>query len=136
MNKKKIRSISSCLQIIYKTATLKIQKTRKIIKKQLLEEFFTPWRFFPWILWFFLVWPEAATTDDKKKKGILRNFAKFRGKHLCQRLFFNKVVFLCFLFSFLIQVFSWEICEIFKNTFFIEHLLTTFSVWLFFRTYL
>ena len=25
------------------------------------------------------------------KKGILRNFAKFTGKHLCQRLFFNKV---------------------------------------------
>ena len=25
------------------------------------------------------------------KKGVLRNFAKFKGKHLCQRLFFNKV---------------------------------------------
>ena len=25
------------------------------------------------------------------KKGILRNSAKFTGKHLCQRLFFNKV---------------------------------------------
>ena len=25
------------------------------------------------------------------KKGVLRSFAKFRGKHLCQRLFFNKV---------------------------------------------
>ena len=25
------------------------------------------------------------------KKGVLRNFAKFIGKHLCQRLFFNKV---------------------------------------------
>ena len=24
-------------------------------------------------------------------KGVLRNFAKFAGKHLCQRLFFNKV---------------------------------------------
>ena len=24
-------------------------------------------------------------------KGILRNFEKFTGKHLCQRLFFNKV---------------------------------------------
>ena len=28
---------------------------------------------------------EAATG------GVLRNFAKFTGKHLCQRLFFNKV---------------------------------------------
>ena len=25
------------------------------------------------------------------KKGILRNFPKFSGKHLCQGLFFNKV---------------------------------------------
>ena len=25
------------------------------------------------------------------KKGVLRNFAKFTGKHLCQCLFFNKV---------------------------------------------
>ena len=26
-----------------------------------------------------------------RKKGVLRNFAKFTGKHLCQSLFFNKV---------------------------------------------
>ena len=32
---------------------------------------------------------EAATGGDKK--GFLRNFAKFTGKHLCQSLFFNKV---------------------------------------------
>ena len=25
------------------------------------------------------------------EKGVLRNFAKFTGKHLCQSLFFNKV---------------------------------------------
>ena len=25
------------------------------------------------------------------KKGVLRSFAKFTGKHLCQSLFFNKV---------------------------------------------
>ena len=25
------------------------------------------------------------------KKGVLKNFAKFTGKHLCQSLFFNKV---------------------------------------------
>ena len=28
------------------------------------------------------------------KKGILENFAKFTGKHLCQSLFFNKVAML------------------------------------------
>ena len=32
---------------------------------------------------------EVATGGDKK--GFLRNFAKFTGKHLCQSLFFNKV---------------------------------------------
>ena len=25
------------------------------------------------------------------KKGVVKNFAKFIGKHLCQSLFFNKV---------------------------------------------
>ena len=25
------------------------------------------------------------------RKGVLKNFAKFTGKHLCQSLFFNKV---------------------------------------------
>ena len=29
------------------------------------------------------------------KKGVLRNFAKFTGKHLCQILFFNKVAGPC-----------------------------------------
>ena len=28
-------------------------------------------------------------------KGVLRNFAKFTGKHLCQSFFFNKVVGAC-----------------------------------------
>ena len=27
-----------------------------------------------------------------KEKGVLKNFAKFKGKHLCQSLFFSKVV--------------------------------------------
>ena len=44
------------------------------------------------------------------KKGVLRNFAKFTGKHLCQRLFFIKKKTLA-------QVFSCEFCEISKNTF-------------------
>ena len=44
------------------------------------------------------------------KKGVLRNFAKFTGKHLCQ------VFEAC------------EFCEISKNTFFTEHLQTTASV--------
>ena len=37
------------------------------------------------------------------KKGVLSNFAKFRGKHLCQGLFFVKVTGVkhrCFLLNF------------------------------------
>ena len=55
------------------------------------------------------------------KKVVLRNFAKFTGKDLCQSLFFNKVASLetC---NFIkketsAQVFSCEFCEISKNTF-------------------
>ena len=56
------------------------------------------------------------------RKGVLRNFAKFTGKHLCQSLFFKKET--------LAQVFSCEICDISKNTFFTEHLwATAFVVW-------
>ena len=32
------------------------------------------------------------------KKGVLRSFAKFTGKHLCQSLFFNKVAGLRYFF--------------------------------------
>ena len=41
------------------------------------------------------------------KKGVVRRFAKFTGKCLCQSLFFKKET--------LAQVFSSEFCEIFKN---------------------
>ena len=39
----------------------------------------------------------VKTTTQKQppevfyKKGVLKNFTKFTGKHLCQSLFFNKV---------------------------------------------
>ena len=58
------------------------------------------------------------------KKGVLRNFAKFTGKHLCQRLFFDKGAGLrpnaCNFIKkqSLAQVFPCEFCEISKNTFF------------------
>ena len=55
------------------------------------------------------------------KKGVLRNFAKFTGKHLCQSLLFNKVVGQACNFikkDTLAQVFSCEFCEISKSTFF------------------
>ena len=33
---------------------------------------------------------EAVVRTCSVKKGVLRNFTKFTGKHLCQGLFFNK----------------------------------------------
>ena len=54
------------------------------------------------------------------KKGVLRNFAKLTGKHLCQSLFFNQVAGLLQLIKkeTLTQVFSFEFCQISKNNFF------------------
>ena len=56
------------------------------------------------------------------KKVVLGNFKKFRGKHLRQSLFFNKVAGLRLAILFkkesLAQVFSCEFCEISKNTVF------------------
>ena len=56
------------------------------------------------------------------KKGVLKNFAKFTGKHLCQSLFFIKVAGMkpatLFKKETLAQVFSCEFCEIFKNKIF------------------
>ena len=63
-----------------------------------------------------------------KKKLIFKNFAKFRGKHLWQSLFFDKVVENFIKENALTQLFSCEFCEIFKNIFFTEHLLEIASI--------
>ena len=55
-----------------------------------------------------------------KKKGVLKNFAKFTEKLLCQSLFLNKV-------SATLLKKRIEFCEIFKNTYFIEQLKMTVS---------
>ena len=56
------------------------------------------------------------------KKDVLKNFATFTGKHLCQSLFFNKAAgqakpATLFKKESLPQVFSCEFCEIFRNIF-------------------
>ena len=51
------------------------------------------------------------------KKRVLRNFAKFTGKHLCQSLFLIKKETLA-------KVFPCEFCEISKNSFFAVNLWT------------
>ena len=50
------------------------------------------------------------------KKGVLRNFAKFTGKHLCQSLFFNKVTGLGH------RCFSVNFAKFLRTPFLIEHL--------------
>ena len=61
------------------------------------------------------------------KKGVLWNFAKFTGKHLCLSLFIKKET--------LAQVFSCEFCEISKNTYSTEHIQTTASILLFYLSF-
>ena len=55
------------------------------------------------------------------KKDVLKNFAKFTGKHQYQKLFFK--------IEALTQLFSCEFYEIFKNTLFKEHLWTAASAY-------
>ena len=38
-----------------------------------------------------IVFDMKVFTEVFRKKGVLRSFAKFTGKHLCQSLYFNKV---------------------------------------------
>ena len=54
------------------------------------------------------------------KKGLLKNFVKFTGKHFCQSLFFDKGKGLrpANKTENLVQLFSCEFCEIFRNIFF------------------
>ena len=59
------------------------------------------------------------------KKDVLRNFAKFTGRQLCESRFFNKIAGV--VPETLSQVFSCEFIEISKTTFFTEHYRVTTS---------
>ena len=56
------------------------------------------------------------------RKGVLRNTAKFTGKHLCQSLFFNTFAYLRSATSLkkrlCRRVFSCEFCKLSRNNFF------------------
>ena len=74
---------------------------------------------------------EAATRGVLQKKGVLKNFAEFTGKQLCQSLFFNKVAGLrC---ATLLKKKLWYRCfpvnfaKFFRTSFFTEHLRVTAS---------
>ena len=76
--------------------------------------------------WFYLFCANISTHQKQPpevlyENGALENFAEFTGKHLCRSLFYNASC------NFIkkdtpAKVFSREFCEIFKNTFFTEHL--------------
>ena len=66
------------------------------------------------------------------RKGVLRNFAQFPGKHRVRVSFLIKLQACNFInkrlwYTLLVQAFS-EFCEIFKNIFFSEHLRANGSV--------
>ena len=68
---------------------------------------------------------KSSPPDVFCKKGVLRNFAEFTGKYLCQSLFFNKVAGLrpeTLLKKRLTLLFSCEICEFLRIPFLIEYL--------------
>ena len=71
---------------------------------------------------------EAATRGDLLKKALLKNFTILTGKHLCWSFFLIKLQALRLHEKEIpTQVFSCEYCEIFKDTYFEEHLRTTAS---------
>ena len=74
-----------------------------------------------WQRYIFSFTTEAATRGVLLKKGVLRNFTKFTGKHLCQSLFLNKFAVLkpahFIKKETIAQVFSSEFCEPLDNCF-------------------
>ena len=61
----------------------------------------------------------SSCQDVFCKKGVLKNFTKFTGKHLCQSLFFNKVLGL-------LQLKFWSVFDIFDPRIF-QHSVTEIS---------
>ena len=59
------------------------------------------------------------------KKGVLKNFTIFTGKHLCQSLFLSCNFIIK---ETLAQGLSCEFCKTFKNAFFTEHLWKNVSI--------
>ena len=80
----------------------------------------------PWYAYITCLWFRGSHRRCSVRKGVLRDFAKVTGKHLCQSLFFNKVAGLA---QVLEQVISCDFWEISKNTFFTEHIRVSASGW-------
>ena len=85
----------------------------------LIMKYLKKWQLFINIFYF-----RSSRPDMFCKKGVLENFAKFYGKHLCQSLFFNKVAALRP--ATLLKKRLWHSCfpvnfAKFLRTFFTEH---------------
>ena len=89
--------------------------------------------FIHWLLIHFMLLTLTIMTQPLKQKPSPEVLSKtFTGKHLCWRLFFTKLQVLrsaTLLKETLTQVFSSEIWEILKNTFFKEPLWTTATLY-------
>ena len=78
--------------------------------------------------------PNAFRSNHRRcsvKNDVLRNFAKFTGKHLCQSLFFNKVASVpatLLIKSLWHRCFPVNFAKFVRTLFFAEHLRTTASV--------
>ena len=64
-------------------------------------------------------WIQKQPLEGFYKKAIFKNFAIFTGKHLCWSLFLINFIKKRLQLT---QVFSWEYCKNFKNTYYKEHL--------------
>ena len=99
--------LTSCLHLFY--------------KKRFSENWGKfPGKYLQWTLLLIFKFAEQLQKQPPKvffEESLIRNFAKFEGKHLCESLFFNKVVGLSpatLLKVTLAQVFS---CEFYKKPF-------------------
>ena len=78
---------------------------------------------------------QKSSIKKQSPRGVLKNFTKSKEKHLCWILFLNKVAScrapVCNFMKeeTLAELFSCGFCEIFKNTFFTEHLRATALVY-------
>ena len=103
--------------LIMKTS-ISNNRTLRLNNSPYFSYFFFKFPFFRFLFSSFLCFVFRLSTKSSHRrcsveKGVLRNFAKFTGKHLCRNLFFNKVAW-----NFILS----------KNTFFTEQLRTTASV--------
>ena len=70
---------------------------------------------------FFIEHHQKQSFADALQNGVLKNFENSKGKHLCQSLFLKNLQaegLQLYLKNTPTQVFSCEVCEIFRNTFF------------------